>query len=318
MNKRRVAKILLLIFLLALVLGAAGFIYKSFSSKPDTPTPMEIEKDELYEKIQELSHEYRVEPIDARIDSVWKAIPGYNGLEVDTEASYRKMKAEANGEFDESKIIYREIPPEIHLDDLDPQPIYRGNPEKPMVAFLINVAWGDEYIPGILDTLKEHQVKSTFFFDGSWTKKTPELAKMIHEAGHEIGNHAYSHPDLNLKSRDETMEELKKTNDVVEETLGVKVKWFGPPSGSFNQVTVDVAHELGMKTIMWTADTVDWRKPETTEMVNRVVSKVENGTMILMHPTKPTEEGMDKMIRDIKEKGYRLGTVSDLMSEERI
>ena len=73
-----------------------------------------------------------------------------------------------------------------------------------------------------------------------------------------------------------------------------------------------------MKTILWTVDTIDWRNPETWGMVKRVVEEVENGSMILMHPTKPTAEGLNTMIANIKEKGYKLGTVSDLMDEKRI
>ncbi len=275
-----------------------------------------IEKDELYKQIQTYSEQHKIEPIDAKVDQVWKAIPGYNGLEVDVEASYKKMKKK--GKFDESKIVFKEIPPTTHLDDLDPQPIYKGNPEKPMVAFLINVAWGNEYIPTILKVLKEHQTKATFFLDGSWVKKNPDLAKSIKDGGHEIGNHAYSHPDLQKKSMAETTEELKKTNDVIEKTLGLKTKWFAPPSGSFNETTIQVADQLNMKTILWTVDTVDWKKPATSEMVNRVVSKVENGSMVLMHPTKPVAEGIESMITEIKGKGYQLGTVSDLLNEKRI
>ncbi|MBO1912238.1 polysaccharide deacetylase family protein, partial [Microvirga sp. 3-52] len=168
------------------------------------------------------------------------------------------------------------------------------------VTLLINVAWGNEFIPQILKTLDEHKVKATFFFDGSWVKKNPDLAKQIFNENHEIGNHAYSHPDLKHKSPKETENELKKTNDVIEETLGVKPIWFAPPSGSFKQETITVARNLGMMTILWTADTVDWRNPSTAEMVKRVTSQVENGTMILMHPTRPTAEGLDSMIRDIQ------------------
>ena len=101
-----------------------------------------------------------------------------------------------------------------------------------MVAFLINVAWGNEYIPEILKVLNEHQTKATFFFDGSWVKKNPDLAKMIKEAGHEIGNHAYSHPDLKQRSVAQTKEELQKTNDVIKETLGIT------PNGLLHQVEV--------------------------------------------------------------------------------
>ena len=187
-----------------------------------------------------------------------------------------------------------------------------------MVALLINVAWGNEYIPKILTILNESKVKATFFFDGSWVKKNPDLAKMIYREGHEIGNHAYSHPDLKKRSKVDTIQELKKTNDVIKETIGIKPKWFAPPSGSFNQVTVQVANDLNMKTILWTVDTVDWRNPSTSEMVRRIITNVDNGSMVLMHPTKPVAEGLKTMITDIKAKGYKLGTVSDLMSEKRI
>lgn len=283
--------------------------------KEENPAPS-IQEQALYREILDYGLDHEVEPIDAVIDRVWKAIPGYNGLMVDIEASYERMKD--GGQFDEDKVVFEEILPNVRLDDLEPAPIYRGNPQKPMVAFLINVAWGNEYIPPILDTLAKHQIKSTFFFDGSWVKNNPDLAIMIKEAGHEIGNHAYSHPDLNQYNVAQTREELEKTNEVIAGTLGVKPKWFAPPSGSFNDNTVQVAAQLNMKTILWTVDTIDWRKPETGEMVNRVVSKVEKGNMILMHPTKPTAEGLDTMIREIKRKGYHLGTVSQLMDEKRV
>ncbi len=275
-----------------------------------------VNEDELTKKIQAFSDQHKIEPIDAKVDPVWKAIPGYNGLGVNSEASYKKMKK--SGNFDENKVVYEEIPPNVHLEDLSSEPIYRGNPQKAMVALLINVAWGNEYIPEILKILNSHQTKATFFFDGSWVKKNPDLAVLIKDGGHEIGNHAYSHPDLKQRSKDDTVVEIKKTNEVINGTLGIKPKWFAPPSGSFNKVTIQVAEQLDMKTILWTVDTVDWKKPATAEMVNRVVSKWGMASMVLMHPTKPVAEGLGTMITDIKAKGYHLGTVSDLMSEKRV
>ena len=167
-----------------------------------------LTEDDLYRKIQAYSDQHKFKPIDVKVDRVWKAIPGYNGLSVNIKASYKKMKA--NGEFDEKKVVYKEIPPNVHLEDLSPEPIYRGNPQKPMVALLINVAWGNEYIPEILKVLNNHQTKATFFFDGSWVEKNPDLAKTIKEGGHEIGNHAYSHPDLKQRSEAETTVGIEK------------------------------------------------------------------------------------------------------------
>ncbi|MCM3742396.1 polysaccharide deacetylase family protein [Oceanobacillus luteolus] len=308
---RRKNTIYLTIFAVTSVLILGGFANPSaILASPGT------DKDNLYQKIESYDEKHKIDPIDAKVDKIWKAIPGYNGLRVDVNESYKNM--EKDGRFDASKIVYKEVSPSIHLDDLEPEPIYRGNPQKSMVSLLINVAWGNEYIPKILEVLNEHQVKATFFFDGSWTKKNPDLAMMIHMEGHEIGNHAYSHPDLSQRSKAETMNELTKTNEVIESTLGIKPKWFAPPSGSFNMETVSVANQLNMKTILWTVDTVDWKKPAPSEMVSRVVAKVEKGSMVLMHPTKPVAEGLGAMITNIKAKGYQLGTVSDLMSEKRL
>lgn len=272
--------------------------------------------EDIRKRIEAYNEEHKIEPIDAKVDRVWKAIPGYNGLSVDIDKSLDNMKSDSK--FNKEKIIYKELPPKVHLQDLEPNPIYRGNPEKPMVSLIINVAWGDEYIPKILEILDKNKVKAIFSFDGSWVKKNPDLARKVYEKGHEIGNHAYSHPDLQEKSEAETREELRKTNDIIKETLDIEPKWFGPPSGSFNQTTVNVANELGMNTILWTIDTVDWKKPERSEMVNRIVSGVENGAMVLMHPTEPVAEGLDEMIKGIKDGGYKLGNISELMSEERI
>ena len=307
-------KRLLLISTFILVFGSLTTM--SYAKFQDSNMKNAVKNEELYQKIKSYSEQNEIKPIDAKVDRVWKAIPGYNGLRVDVKQSYEKMKTA--GDFDESMLVFEEVPPAVHLEDLGPQPIFRGNPEKPMVSLLINVAWGNEYIPPILKILDEHQVKATFFFDGSWVKNNPDLAMMIHKEGHEIGNHAYSHPDLQKRSRAETMAEISKTNDIIEKTIGLTPTWFGPPSGSFNQQTVDVAYELNMKTILWTVDTVDWRKPEPSEMVRRVVSKVENGSMILMHPTDPVAKGLEAMISDIKAKGLQIGTVSELMSEKRV
>ncbi|MCK9217067.1 MAG: polysaccharide deacetylase family protein [Firmicutes bacterium] len=318
MNKKNTSIFIIYFSILFFISFLAGSctISSLVGEKSNIAKPKKDINEELYRKISEYGSQHRIEPINANVDRVWKAIPGYNGKEVDVEASYNNM--EKDGEFDEIQIVYKEISPEIHLDDLGPDPIYKGNPQKPMVSLLINVAWGNEFIPKILNTLDNNNTKATFFFDGSWVKKNPDIAKSIHESGHEIGNHAYSHPDLKQYSKEKTIEELEKTNDIIDETINTKPKWFAPPSGSYNDTTVQVAEELGMKTILWTVDTVDWRNPETQSMIARVVGEVSNGSMILMHPTKPTEEGLDAIIAEIKKKGLQLGTVSDLMNEKRI
>lgn len=269
----------------------------------------------LLETIESNAKKYRIDAVDAKIDPVWKAIPGINGLEVDIKASYNKMKKD--GVFDEHKLVYKQLKPKVHLNDLSASPIYKGNPDKKMVSFLINVAWGNEYLPDILATLKKQNVKASFFLEGRWVQKNPELAKMIVEAGHEVGNHSYTHPDMSKISEAKIRQEIMKTNDVIEATTGKQVTWLAPPSGYFNDAVVRIAKEQNLGTLMWSVDTIDWQKPSRDVLLQRVMSKVHNGAMILMHPTESTSSSLDELITEIKQKDLEINTVTEMLSEER-
>ncbi|OKP99413.1 polysaccharide deacetylase family protein [Paenibacillus sp. P46E] len=255
-------------------------------------------------------------PVDATVDRVWKAIPGYNGLEVDVEATYRN--ARLKGPNDGLKLFYRQIQPKISLSDLGAQPIYRGNPAKPMVSLMINVAWGNQYIIPMLDILDQEQVKVTFFLDGSWLSHNKELAREMQKRGHEMENHAYTHPNMSTLSRARATAEIRKTQNLLKESLGVTNIWFAPPSGDFDQETVEIAASLGLKTVLWTLDTVDWRNPSPESIITKISSKAEPGTLILMHPTASSSQALKGMIRGIKAKGLQLGTVSQTLSSERV
>ncbi|MDM5198914.1 polysaccharide deacetylase family protein [Fictibacillus enclensis] len=311
----------------ALILAfAVGMVQNPFTStyiekmKDQTATVSKMQENSLYEELQQKAPSYHKAPIDAKIDRVWKAIPGYNGMELDIDASYKKLKGSKT--IDKKKLVFKQIPPKVKLQDLPPSPIYKGNPEKPMVTLLVNVAWGNEYLPKLLKIMKNAHVHTTFFLDGSWVKKNPSLAKMILDEGHEIGNHAYTHPDMKQLTNKRIREELSSTNQVIQATLGdrkkVPVKWFAPPSGSYRDDVVKIAAEEKMRTIMWSVDTVDWRKPNPAVMAQSVIRKLHPGAMILMHPTSSTADGLQQIIDGIKAKGYAIGTVSDLMDEKRL
>lgn len=270
----------------------------------------------LMSEIEMKAKEYEIEPSDARKDPVWKVIPGYNGLKVDVKKSFNKMEKE--GKFDPEKLVFKQVPPQIHLSDLPPMAIYKGHPEKPMVSFIINVAWGNEYLSGMLATLKKHNVTASFFLEGRWVKNNPGMAKMIADAGHEIGNHSFTHPNMKQLSAPKINEEISRTNEVIEAVTGVKTKWFAPPSGYYKDEVVEIAaaHKLG--TVMWSVDTIDWQKPSPEKLINRVMGKVHNGAMILMHPTESTAASLDQLITQIKGKDLQIGTVSNMLSENRI
>src|SRR5699024_1619545 len=184
-------------------LGATVHIFPAFNPQ-----------DDLLEEIKDRIAEYEEEPQDAYIDRVWKKTPGRNGITVLVNESYEKMKKE--GKFDETLLKFKETPPSVHLKDLPPAPIYRGHPDKMMVAFLINVSWGTEHIPTILKTLNKHDVKATFFIEGKWAKENKEHVQMIHEQGHLIGSHAYNHPDMATLNQEQILQQINDTNEIIE------------------------------------------------------------------------------------------------------
>lgn len=274
------------------------------------------EKQRLLNIISEEADKLNIAPVDARIDRVWRAIPGYNGLEVDVDKTLEAALLAPPSQT--IPYVYKEVEPEISLNDLGPHPIFRGNPNKKMISLMINVAWGNEYIDSILKTLKREKVKATFFLDGSWLSKNADVAKQIQAEGHEMSNHAYTHPDMSAISREAQYNQIAKTEALLKSSLNVNNKWFAPPSGSFNQATVQIAEEQGLKTVLWTIDTVDWQKPPADAVVRKIAAKLEPGALILMHPTATTRDALPGIIATAKSKGYAIGTVSETLSSKRI
>lgn len=189
--------------------------------------------------------------------------------------------------------------------------IYQGNTESNNICLMINVYWGNEYIAKMLETLEENDVKTTFFIGGSWAEDYPEILKEIYDGGHEIANHAYSHPDLKEKSLEINKTEISKTTDIIKELLNVEMTLFAPPSGSYSATTLQVAKELGYTTIMWTRDTIDWRDQDRELIYSRAVKNAAGGDLILMHPTKETANALPDIIKTLKDQGFNLTTVSE-------
>lgn len=294
------------------------YVSNLLQKRNEVARPVSKEEDTVRLQIEEWRRTRERPPVNARIDTVWKSVvPGYNGLQVDVEASIRNMAEYA--EISPEKLVYREVSPAVTMEKLGIYPIYRGNEQKPAVSFMVNVAWGNEHLDRILNTLDQYQVKTTFFLDGSWVKKYPDLAKKIAARGHEIGNHAYSHPDMSKLSPERIRQEIGKTQAIIKQTIGATPRLFAPPSGAFQESVVKIAkQEFNMNTILWTADTVDWRKPPVDQMVARVGGKLENGVLVLMHPTQPSAQGLEQMLKIAKQKGLRPTTVSEVIAETRL
>jgi len=189
--------------------------------------------------------------------------------------------------------------------------VYNGNKNKNNISLMINVYWGDEYLDSMLNTLKQNNVKCTFFVGGCWVARNNEMLLKFLNAGHEIGNHGYNHKDHAKLSAKQNQEEINTTTELVEAITGYKMNLFAPPSGSYNDSVLNVASSLGYKTIMWSKDTIDWRDKDEDLIFKRATEKASNGDLILMHPTEKTNLVLDKIIKTLKQKGFNLTTVSE-------
>ena len=108
-------------------------------------------------------------------------------------------------------------------------------------------------------------------------------------------------------------EDIKKSSEILEKITGIKPILFAPPYGDFNDEVVKVAEQLGYKVILWSLDTIDWNNPSPQTIVDRVMSKYHNGAIVLMHPTKNTVEALPQIINQLKEKGYKITKVSEVI-----
>lgn len=194
-----------------------------------------------------------------------------------------------------------------------PQPIFQGNVANPQIAFACNVFWGEEFLPQMLNTLADNHVKITFFIGGSWAKRYPQILADIAGQGHELANHSYSHPHPNALDKGKNKEQIVKTEQLVQEITGVKTQLYAPPYGEYNDTVLMAADELGYKTIMWSIDTIDWQRPPADIIINRVMKKVHNGAIILIHPTANTAEALPQLIQRLQASGYQITSVSDIL-----
>lgn len=206
---------------------------------------------------------------------------------------------------------------DLHFSQADqvqkPVPIERGNVNNPKVAFACNVFWGEEFLPEMLEALEKNNVHITFFIGGTWAKSNPEVLKMIADKGHELANHSYNHPHPNALSKEKNQEQILKTEAIVQEITGVKTALYAPPYGEYNDTVLKAAEELHYPTIMWTIDTIDWKRPPAEIIKSRVTKKVQNGAIVLMHPTAPTAKALPEMIKELTDQGYTITTVSDVL-----
>lgn len=208
-----------------------------------------------------------------------------------------------------------------------PEPVEQIKTTEKAMALTINVDWGEEYLPGILQVLDQKKAKVTFFLTGRWAKKNPELVKEIVSRGHELGNHGYSHPHPDRISIAANEEEIMKTERIVQEITGIKMKYYAPPYGERGTPGLRAAQNLGYQTILWTLDTVDWRPESTPDVIAKRIlnpairfgiKPTKEGAIILMHPKENTLRALPTILEQLTRDGFKLVTLTELITLERV
>lgn len=196
-------------------------------------------------------------------------------------------------------------------------PIYSVETDEKKVAITFNCAWDPENLPEILKTLEAHGARATFFAVGQWAEDNPDAIKAIGSAGHEIGSHSNTHPDMTGLSEEAVREELRRSRERIKKAGGSSVALFRAPSGAYNNTVVKTAAEEGFTTIQWDVDSRDWQDKSAGEMVEAVTKNVRNGSILLFHVGKEnTAEALPRILEILEQQGFSFVPVSELIYTE--
>ena len=195
-------------------------------------------------------------------------------------------------------------------------PIYSVETEEKKLSISFDAAWGADDTDTLLQILKDNDVFTTFFLCGTWVEKYPEEVKKIADAGHDIANHGNKHAHGAKLNLEQNKAEIKNCHDKIKEVTGMDANLFRPPYGEYNNTVITAADELNYFTIQWDVDSHDWMAKGPEYEIKRVLNhkNLRNGSIILFHnDAKFTPQTLDPIIKGLKEKGYELVPISQLI-----
>lgn len=211
----------------------------------------------------------------------------------------------------------------IVLQERYPETIVLSGPRtEKRVALTFDDGPDPRFTPQILDLLKEYDVDATFFLMGSRANAYPDLVKRIQNEGHIIGNHTYWHPNLVEKGDLAILErEVTNTENTLADLIGFQTKLFRAPYGFLYNELVEKLRDMNYTVVGWSVDSLDWKEEAPEIIANNVLSKVEPGSIILMHDGAEwdgdrtnTIKSLRQIIPALKEQGYEFVTVPEMLN----
>lgn len=191
--------------------------------------------------------------------------------------------------------------------------LYVGDTNQKEIYITFDAGFENGNTEKILDALKKHGVKATFFLVGNYFETQPELVKRMAEEGHTIGNHTYSHPDMSKIGDIQSFQtELQKNEALYRDILGSEMpKLYRPPQGKFCEENLKMAQQLGYSTVFWSLAYVDWYtddQPTPEQAFSKLLPRIHPGAVVLLHSTSSTNaEILDELLTKWEETGYSFG-----------
>lgn len=193
--------------------------------------------------------------------------------------------------------------------------VKQGPDSLPYVAMTFDDGPHPTHTPALLDILKARNIRATFYVIGWRVAKYPDIVKRIVDEGHELGNHTWSHPALAGVGQSRMFRELDRTNEAIFNAVRKVPVTMRPPYGSLRTSQAKLIHsERSLLTTMWSVDPEDWRRPGSSVVANRIVSRSKNGSIVLTHDIhSPTIRAMPAALDGLVERGFAFSTVSMLI-----
>lgn len=193
-------------------------------------------------------------------------------------------------------------------------PIYSVEREEKVCAISFDAAWGNEDTQALIDILGKYNVKATFFVVGDWVDKYPESVKALHDAGHEVMNHSLHHDHYNALTADQVVADVTACNEKIAAITGVTPCLIRCPYGEYDDHVISAIRSMGMEPIQWDVDSLDWKDLPAGEITERVVSRVQPGSIVLFHNAAlHTPEALPAILETLLQEGYTFVPISELI-----
>lgn len=196
-------------------------------------------------------------------------------------------------------------------------PVYCVDRKDKQIALSFDAAWGSDKTESILKVLEHYNIKATFFLVGMWVDKNPELTKLIFDKGHEIGTHTNLHPDLTKLDKTQINLELSVSKKKIEDITSSPVTLFRCPYGAYNNLVIEEAEKLNLKTIQWDVDTLDWKGISEAKITSNAITKVKSGSIILCHNNSDNiVQALPGIIGSLQSRGYIFNTIGNILYQD--